>query len=670
MAAKLPQIKPIEVSTLTMLRVQPIVALLLCALVALPGFGQTQSFAQDPRQGMIAGVTRPFRAHPVSGISFADSPRIDKLMRAGSIYLSLRDAIALALENNLDLESVRYTPNLEQSNLLRASAGQLLRNFSTNITQAPSSASLGVLSGASQVNSTGGTASSSSANSGVLSGVSVTLAGSTIPNTDPYFYIAGGFYHSTAIETSTEFTGTDFFVQQFKNLIYGVQQGFWTGTTVSLGLSSVFGSSHNAITALYNPIDTAAASLTITQNLLNGFGLAVNKRAFHEAQNNLKVGDLTVKNQAITTVAGAVNLYWHLVTYNDELKVSQQTLQLDTQLYEDNKKRADLGAIAPIDIIQAEADMKAAQQDVVQRESQVLQQEMILKSYITRSGLDVPAVAMARIVPTDHIDVPPQEAVIPWQDLVAEAIAHRPEIEQNQIALENSRLELLGTRNALLPTLSVSATLANNGQAGSVNANGVVPILNSSQQIIGTRPLTAADVNPFLLGGYGTALSQVFDRNFPNYSVAFTLTVPIRNRSAQADHITAELNYRQSEIQDRQLHNSIKLAVMNNWTALRNARAAYETSAISRKLADETLAGTRRKYDLGTATILDVMIAQRDDTTRRLSEVDALSQLQDARTSMNQSLGKILDDYDVTIDQAMTGQVGREPDLPVAPPKP
>jgi outer membrane protein TolC len=277
---------------------------------------------------------------------------------------------------------------------------------------------------------------------------------------------------------------------------------------------------------------------------------------------------------------------------------------------------------------------------------------------------------MARIIPTDHIEIPPKEEVIPWQDLVAEAIAHRPEIEQNQIALENSRLELLGTRNALLPTLSVSATLANNGQAGSVNANGVVPILNSSQQIIGTRPLTAADVNPFLLGGYGTALSQVFDRNFPNYSVAFTLTVPIRNRSAQADHITAELNYRQSEIQDRQLHNSIKLAVMNNWTALRNARAAYETSAISRKLADETLAGTRRKYDLGTATILDVMIAQRDDTTRRLSEVDALSQLQDARTSMNQSLGKILDDYDVTLDEAMTGQVGREPDLPVVTPKP
>jgi outer membrane protein len=148
------------------------------------------------------------------------------------------------------------------------------------------------------------------------------------------------------------------------------------------------------------------------------------------------------------------------------------------------------------------------------------------------------------------------------------------------------------------------------------------------------------------------------------------LTIPIRNRSAQADHVTAELNYRQSEIQDRQLHNNIKLAVMNDWTTLRNARAAYETSVVSRKLADETLAGTRRKYELGTATVYDVVMSQRDDTTRRLSEVDALSQLQRARTSMDQALGKVLDVYDVSLDEAMTGQVGREPDLTVVSPKP
>jgi outer membrane protein TolC len=652
-----------------MLRVKSVTAVLLCALLALPAFAQTQSFTLDTNPGFVNRLVHPYAPHPVAQVSFEDSPRIEKLMSAGGIYLSLRDAIALALENNLDIEVARYYPKLALSDLQRSEAGQLLRNVSTSISTGPSSAALSVLAGATQVNAASGSSSSSS-NGGVLSGLNVQLAGSAIPNTEPYAYIASGFYHTTNIETSTLYTGTASLVQQYKNLVYGYQQSYWTGTTVSVGLSSVFGFNQNAPSAQYNPIDTGSLQLSFTQNLLNGFSLAVNRRAYNKARNNLKANDLSFKEQVIATVTNVVNLYWDLVTFNDELKVSQQTLQLDTQLYEDNRKRAELGAIAPIDTIQAEADMKAAQQDVVQRESQVLQQEMILKSVLTRSGLDVPAIAMAKIVPTDHIDVPAQEAVIPIQDLIAEANAHRPEIESNQITLENARLDMLGTKNNLLPTLQLTASLANSGQAGSVNPGYLVPTgYSSTGQVLGYRPATTADVNGFLLGGYGTVMSQIFSRNFPNYNVAFALTIPLKNRANQADHITAELNYRQSQIQDRQLRNNIKLAVLNNWTALRNARAAYDTSVVARKLQDETLAGTRRKYELGTSTILDVVIAQRDDTTRRLSEVDALDQYQRARTNLQQSLGSTLKEYDVSLDEAKNGVVAREPDLPIPPVK-
>ncbi len=646
-----------------MFRVKSILAISLCGLMALPAFGQTQGFTLDTGHSFLDRLATRYRVHPVAQVSFADSPRIEKLMRAGVIYLSLRDAIALALENNLDIESARYYPKLALSDLQRAEAGQLLRNVSTNIASGPSSASLSVLAGANQVNAAGASGNSSSTG-GVLSGLNIQLAGSAIPNTEPYFYVAGGFTHSTNIESSTLYTGTLSLVQQYKNLVYGVQQGFWTGTTVSVGLSSVFGYNQNAPSAQFNPIDSGSLSLSVTQNLLNGFGLAVNKRAYHKAQNNLKYNDLAFKGQVIATVNNVVNLYYDLVTFNDELKVSRQTLQLDTQLYEDNKKRAELGAIAPIDIIQAEADMKSAQQDVVQRESQVLQQEMILKTAVTRSGLDNPTVALARIVPTDRIDVPVQEPVIPIQDLVSEAMTSRPEIVQNNITLTNAQLDMLGTRNNLLPSLSVTAAASNAGQAGAINTGYLVPTgYSSTGQILGYRPATSADVNNFLLGGYGSVLSQIFSRNFPNYSVAFTLTVPIRNRANQADQITAELNYRQSQIQDKQLHNNIKMSVINDWTALRNSRAAYETAVVARKLSDETLAGTRRKYELGTATILDVIIAQRDDTARQLSEVDALDQLQRSRTNMDQALGKTLDVYGVDLGEAKTGVVTREPDL-------
>jgi outer membrane protein TolC len=454
-------------------------------------------------------------------------------------------------------------------------------------------------------------------------------------------------------------------------MIYGFQQNLWNGTQIQLGLSSVLNYNQNATTAIFNPYDSGTLGLTITQPLLNGFGLALNQRSYRKARNNLKANDLQFKNQVITTVASVVNLYWDLVTFDEELKIKQTTLDLDTRLYEDNKRRAELGAIAPIDIIQAEADMKAAQQDVITQESQVIQQEMILKNYLTRSGMDTPAIAAARIVPTDHIVVPEKEAVIPVQDLMADALLNRPEVEQNQISLENSRLDLKGVRNNLLPTLSATASFSNAGQGGAITSIPQ-PYIGPNGTTLCCQKLTAAEVDQQLIGGYGTVLGQIFGRDFPNYSLGLTLTMPLRNRSAQADLITNELTYRQAEIQDKQLRNNIKLNVLNSYTAMRNARAAWETSVVARKLYDQTLAGTRRKYELGTATILDVVIAQRDDTARQLTEQDALNQYERARTNLDQTMGKTLDTYEVNLEEAKRGVVSREPDLipPAAAPPP
>ncbi|HUB79471.1 MAG TPA: TolC family protein [Bryobacteraceae bacterium] len=638
-----------------------LLAIFLCVALAVPMFGQAGSLQMDNGHGFVYRLTRNYRPREVHGVSFADSQRIDALMRAGNIYLSLRDAIALALENNLDIESSRYAPQLALADLQRAAAGQLLRNVSTNITSGPSSASLNVLAGASAVNGGQGGATVNNTNTGVLSGLSVQLAGSTIPNMDPTLYVAGGAYHSTQILTSTTFTGTSALVSNYRSMIFGVQQNLWNGTQIQLGLSNILNYNQNATTAIFNPYDSGSLGLTITQPLLNGFGVALNQRSYRKAKNNLKANDLQFKNQVITTVAGVVNLYWDLVTFDDELKIKQQTLDLDTKLYEDNKRRAELGAIAPIDIIQAEADMKAAQQDVITQESQVLQQEMILKNYITRSGMDTPAIAAARIVPTDHIVVPEKEEVIPVQELMAEAIQSRPEVEQNQINLENARLDLKGVRNNLLPTLSATASFSNAGQGGAIT-NVPQPLVGENG-VVTYQKLTAAQVDQQLIGGYGTVLGQIFGRDFPNYSVGLTLTMPLRNRSAQADLITNELTYRQAQIQDKELRNNIRLNVLNAFTAMRNARAAWETSVVARKLYDQTLAGTRRKYELGTATILDVVIAQRDDTTRQLSEADALDQYERARTNLDQTLGKTLDTYDVNLEEAKKGVVSREPDL-------
>jgi outer membrane protein len=641
--------------------VRSFLATVLCLLMAVPTFAQSSDITGPRTPGIAGWFSNNYTAHPIPNPSFEDSPRLDKLMRAGNIYLSLRDAIALALENNLDLESARYNPKLADANLLRAKAGALLRNVSNTITSGPSSASIGVL--ASTQLGSGGTSggASSSGTGGVLSGLNVQLAGSAIPNLDPAFFINGQFVHNTSIQTATNITGTNFLVTQYKSSNAGIQQGFLTGTSLQVGMGNQFGVSQNSPFNMFSPYNQSSLSLSIQQNLLQGFRPSVNNRAIRVAKNQRHISDLTFKNQVMATVANIVTLYWDLVSDVEALKVKQQTLELDTKLYTDNKRRADLGAIAPIDIVQAEAEMKSAQQDVTNAETQVLQQETILKAVLTRSGLDRLEVANAHIVPTDHFDMPAQEAVQPIQDLIAEALRSRPDVEQSAMGLEDARITTLGVKDAMLPQLTAFATTSNSGLAGQVNTLPVPITLPNGQQQLVTRGTN--DVNGYFLGGYGTVLSQLFGRNFPNYSAGVSLSINLRNRAAQADYITDQLNFRQQLIQDKQLHNNIRQGVINSRVALAQSRAAYDTSVEARRLQEQTYAGTRRKYELGTATILDVVITQRDLTARQLAEVQARSSYIHSRINMENVLGRVLQVYDVNIDEAKNGVVARPADL-------
>ena len=638
-----------------------VVAILLCYAIALPGFAQAPA-SPNESHGVFQWLSHNYVTHPMAYTSYEDSPRLEKLMRAGSIYLSLRDAIALALENNLDLEYARYNPKLSEANLKRVSAGALLRNVSNSISSGPSSASLGVLAGAST--GSGGLSSSSSSGSGqggVLSGLNVQLQGTAVPNLDPVLFLQGQFTHSTQIETATNIAGVNGLASQYGSAIWGVQQGMLTGTQFTLSMSNTLHYTQNSPFSDFNPFSQASLSIGVTQNLLQGFRPSINNRYIRVAKNSLRISDLTFKNQVMATVVGVVNLYWDLVSDIEGLKVKQLTLDLNTHQYNDNKRKAELGAIAPIDIIQAEAEMKASQQDVTTAQAQVLNQETILKAYLTRSGMDNLAIVEAHVIPTDHFEVPAQETVRPIQDLFTEALANRPDVEQSQIGIENSRITTLGVKDAMLPQLTAFANTSNSGLAGSVNPQPVPVTLPNGSTGYVTR--TDANVNGYFLGGYGSILSQVFSRNFPNYSAGVSLTVTLKNRSAQADYITDQLNFRQQQIQDHQLHNTIKQNVINARTSLSQARAAWETAVVARKLYEQVLAGTRRKYELGTATILDVVISQRDTTTRELSEVDSLNQYVHAKVNLENVLGEVLQNYEVNIDDAKTGMVGRLPDM-------
>ena len=633
----------------------------LIVLIGLPAAG-FQAAIQTPEpkvyegSGVFSGMKGRYLPRPSPPLDYANSARLDRLMRAGRIYLSLQDAIALALENNLDIEFARYGPRVADTDVKRASAGQLLRNLgSTNIRSGPRSAT-GALAGVAGVSAASGGGGTSQG--GILSGVSVQLAGTAIPNLDPQAFFQGQFGHSTQIITNSFATGVNYLVSGYKATGYGITKGFLTGTSVRLDMSSQ-NLNQNSPRNDFNPATSGNLGFSINQRLLQGFGLAMNSRVIKIAKNNRYAADLSFKSQVIATVANVADLYWDLVTFNENLRVRQQALELNQKLYTDNKRRAELGAIAPIDIVQAEAEVAASQQEVTNAETQVLQQEMILKSVLTRNGLDDMSIMSAHIVPTDKIRVPEAEPVEPVQDLVAAALANRPEIEQNQISLENSRLSMQGTKNALLPTLDVFASMQNNALAGQVNT--VTLERGAAQQaIIAQRTATT---NPFFLGGYGSFMSQLLRRNFPDYAIGFSFSVPLSNRAAQADYIKDQLNYRQQQINDRQINNNLRLNVINARTALMQARAAYDTSVKARMLQEQTLNGERRKFHLGTSSFLNVVIVQRDAVARQAAEVAALNNYIRARNNLQAVVGRILKEYGVSMDEAYSGIAKREPDI-------
>jgi outer membrane protein TolC len=609
--------------------------------------------ALQPNGGFFGRLTRAYRAVDAPPVNLANSGRMESLLRAGKLYLSLQDAVALALENNLDIAIQRYGPMIAEADIQRAQAGGLLRGIPQSVRQGPQSAvgqrgqDTGISTSAAQ--QAGG-------DSGAGSGTIITSTGSAIPNLDPVITGFLRWAHNTNPQTSSFVSGTNTLVTRNDLHNLSFQQGFLTGTTVSLGLSN----SHVTSTSLrseLNPSTSGSLSLNITQKLLQGFGTAVNSRLIRIAKNNREVSDLLFKQQVIVTVSAIANLYWDLVSMDEEVKVRRQALATSERLYTDNQKQVEIGTLAPIEIVRAEAEMATRQQDVTIAETQLLQQETILKNALSRTGVVSPAVADARIVLTDRIRMPDTEPIEPIQDMVSQALSARPEMAQRRIQIENAKINLKGSRSQLLPTVDAFVNLQNNALAGSVNT---LPLPEGQQFITRNPP------NVFFVGGYGTVLSQLFARNFPDYNAGFQLNIPLRNRAAQADVARDQLSVRQQELALAQFENQVRVDVQNALIALQQARARYRAANKARVLQEQTLDAEQKKYALGASTIYNVILVQRDLAQAQSGEVAALSAYSKARTELDRATGATLATHHISLEEAYNGSVARPPDaLPV-----
>ncbi len=625
-------------------------ALLMAAPPALPSDRTEDGITIHAPSGggPFGAFLHQYQGKTVAPLNLANSPRIDQLIHGGIIYLSLQDAVALAIENNLDINVQRYGPLIAEADLLRAQSGGLLRGVPASVQNGAFSAGQGVNGGALGAATTGGTTGGSTGPAANVNGV-ISQLGPTTPNLDPVLQGFAGFLHSTAPETSTFLTGTSSLISESRLANFTLTQGFLTGGQASLSFDNRY-LTQNATTNNLNPSWNVTLDLTVTQNLLQGFGYAVNNRNIRISENELKTSSLTFQEQLISTISNIVNLYWDLVSFNETVRYARQNLALSQKTYDDNKKQVEIGTLAPIEITRAEAEVAARQQDVTVAETNVLQQETIIKNALSKNGVATPDVAEARIVPTDKIRIPDSDNLPSLHELVQTALKTRPELEVTRLNVDNSRIQIEGLHNGLLPIVTGFGELTNHGQSGQIYAPGVAG--------------PSGQPNPYFVGGYTTSLAQAFRRNFPDYNVGAQWTVTFRNRAAQADYTYNQLTLRQSELSAQKQQNQVLVDVQNAMIGVQQARARYLAAVKQRILQQETLDAEQKKYKLGASTIILVIQTQRDLAQAESNEVTAASAYQKAKVSLEVSTGQVLSSYHVDIDDAKKGVVRQGPSAP------
>lgn len=600
-----------------------------------------------------------YKQRSVPEANLVDSARLDQLIRGGSLYLSLADALALALENNLDIAVARFSPKEAETDLLRAKAGANLSGVQTQIsTLSTASSARGGGGGAGFTSGPNGQATgvnqgaSAQIDSGGSAGSAASFFGTQTINLDPQLSATFGLFHTSIPQITSSVTGTNTLVSNSATSSVNFQQGFITGTTLSARYSA-FRQKNNNIRNNFNPTLSSDLTMSLTQRLTQGFGRAINNRNIRIAKNNQTVEDLNFRDQVITTVSRVEQLYWDLVTYRRIAEARRLDVELSDRLVTQTRKQAELGLQARIEVTRSEAESTTYRQQMVEAERAVHEQEEILKNALSKHGPTSSTLAGVSIVPVDSIIVPAQATLSPVQDLVVEALRERVSLERARINLENSDINLRGIKNALKPSLDLTAFATNNALAGTINPD-VVPLPG------------AENPDDFFIGGIGTAWGQIARRNFPDYGIQFQLNIPLKNRQAQADMTRESLRRRRSDMQLRQQENAVKLEVARALANLTQARETYQISLEARELRQQMVDAEEKRFGLGQSTIFQIIQAQRDLSAARTTEINSLSSYEAARNEFERVLGRTLQANNVSIDEAYSGQVSKAPD-PIPP---
>jgi outer membrane protein TolC len=581
-----------------------------------------------------------YRGRAVEPPSLANSARLDSLVRDGKLYLSLRNAIDLALENNLDLVIARYNIPIAQMDVQRTQAGGSVRGVNTGVVSGtPGGAGVGGFGGGAGAGAGGTSGGAGGAGAGASGLVTSTLGtGTSVSSFDPYLSATTYVDHTTQLLPNQTLYGVPVIHQ---NTILGnftFAQAFPTGGGLQVAWNNQRQTTNSPNSTL-NPVLNSYLQVSVQQQLLAGFGLGPNLRYLRIAKTNQKVSNIAFKAQVISTVTQICDLYWDLVSAYDEEKVGERSVEFARQTLETSRKQLELQAIPEMDVLKAEGELANREQDLTVSRTNLELQELYMKNAITRS-LDDSVLQEMPVVPVDHIASRIEPITEPVQNMIADALKNRVELLESSLVLQNSELSRKTARNALLPTLSVYGFYAGTGFAGTSNP------ANSSSN-------SATNVST----GYGGALENALNYSSPEYQAGFQLNIPLRNRIAKADQYRTELEYRQSQVYLEELKKRIRIEVRNARYALEQGASRVDAARKARDLAQRTLDIMQKEQKLGAGSNQQTLSAEHDLALAESALVTAETAYEKARIEVRRSTGSVLEAYEISIADAKTGVV-------------
>src|SRR5450432_920589 len=609
----------------------------------------------------------PYTPRHLSAPNLANTARIDSLMRDGKLYLSLNDAIALALENNLDIAIARYNLNIADTDILRSKAGSTILGVPSGIIQNTPGGDLGGLGGTIGSGTGGTTIGAGGAGAGVGGLNASTLGlGSQITSFDPIITGTLQSDHANFIPTSP-FVGTS---QKTTTGNFAYTQGFQWGTNVSVGFNNTRTTTNSGFQTV-SPALNSNFNFRLTQHLLQGFGSASNARFIRIAKNNRELSDVAFRLQVITTVNQIQDLYWNLVYAYENARVQQESLNFAQKTLSDTKKQVEIGSLAPIEVVRAQSTVAQDQQGLTIALTNLQLQQLLMKNALSRT-LSNQFLAGAEVIPTSTMEIPDQESVQPTQDLVASALQHRAELVESRITLNTTALSNKAVRNALLPSLDLFAYYGGSGLGGAQNPANICT--DPAQPYCAIGPPNIPDPTLGQTGiapstSYGGTLNQLINSTAPDKGVGIQLNIPLRNRAAQAAQIRSELEYQQAQMALQQAENRINIEVRNAQFGVEQNRASVASTQAAVDYAKQSLDAEQKKYQFGTSTTTLVLQTQSALATAESTLMSAMAAYEKSRIELDRAVGITLDHLGINIDDAAKGVVTRMPNVPSVAPR-